>query len=399
MSTSGKLFDGVRFQWTPVSRATSYRVVVNDVVVGTITETEYEIRGHSDGDVLSIKVEHRSDGATYTDAPYRTLKYSVESQFTQIYKQADNPNYPRPSFAETFLDPYNPAEYVLIKHAQLNLGTYNSDTDTYTEFTGYTGYKECRRNYQTKELIGLSNDQFRNFGANLANVHAGANLLADHLVYSHSSTVNGFDISYEGTIYFSTNDNEIWSMDADGSNPQLLFSTTGAPGSVATDPYDSDTLVYVDGDDIKYRVLSTGVTTDVIVGNMSGNTGIFVLNGVMYTNYCWKSAGGYMRMNLDGTNVYEYTGRVWSFGFVLDTVNKRAITLEDNEYIVHVDGSIDDLPPDPAGTILVLRPISIEAACQQSRKQPRTGSVTRWDNPVQPQRLYRSTALHNLHTS
>ena len=361
MTSSTTYYDGVRIQWTLVSGATSYRVVVNDVVGPVTTETEYDVRGYSDGDVLDIKVEYSSDDATYTNAQYRTLEYVVQGQFTTLFTLADTPTYPRPTHAEIFVDPYNPAEYVLTRHGQLSLGTYNIDTGTLTEYSAYQGYKECRRIYQTQEVIGLGGNQFRNLGANLSKVIAGE---FTPTLYVHSATINGFDISYGGTVYFSAG-TEIWSLDSDFGNAQLLFSTTGTAGSVATDPYNPDTLVYVDGTDIKYRVLSTGVTTDLIVGNMETNTGIFVLNGVMYTNYFFKPGkGGYVRMNLDGTNVYEYVpsqGYVWSFGFVLDTVNKRAITLEDNEYFVHTDGSIANLPPDPSSMMLVPRPIFIEA--------------------------------------
>ncbi|CAM9180368.1 unnamed protein product, partial [Ectocarpus sp. 12 AP-2014] len=172
------------------------------------------------------------------------------------------------------------------------------------------------------------------------------------LLYLHPVHVKRFDLSFDGTIYFSDVNNEIWSINPDGSNAQFIFSTTGDAGEIATDPHNTDTLVYVDGEDIKHRVISTGVTTDVIVGKMNTNKGMVVLNGVLYTNYHFKPGHGwYIRMNLDGTNVYEYNdpqSYLHSFGFVVDTVNKKAYTLSTPHYYLHDDPDIADLPPDPS---------------------------------------------------
>lgn len=225
---------------------------------------------------------------------------------TQIVTMTEKPNYPRPGLAFSFLDPYNPHEYVIKRHGKNIVGTYNMETDTYTELHTYHTYpSDIRRNYQTKEMISLDSNRFTDLGVNLEHAYGTGD--GRTTLYTHSENMRKFEISYHGKIYFSTNSNQIWSLEADGSNPQMLFSTTGAAGTLATDPLDADTLVYVDGSDIKYRVLSTGVTTDVIVGNMDGNRAMVVLNGVLYTNYYHKpGVGGYIQMNLDGTNVYEY---------------------------------------------------------------------------------------------
>lgn len=362
IDVTATFYDGVDVEWDPVTGATSYRVLVNDVAVSTTTETTHSARGYADGDVLNIQVQSSTDDTTYTDAEYRSLSdILVQIQFSSLLS---NPtNYPRPVDAVSFLDPYNPEEYILRRHGQNIVATYNIATDAYTELNSFTLslVTEMRYNYQDRRIIGIWGSNFIDLGikAEYLGIYTSQDDLgSDHLFYTHTSTILFFDISFLGVIHFSTVDNEVWSVNTDGSNAQLLFSTTGTLGAIATDPHDPDTLVYVDGDDIKYRVLSTGVTTDVIVGNMSNNTGIVVLNGVVYTNYFFKpGVGGYISVNLDGvTNLYEFTpsfqSYVWSFGFVVDTVNKTAYTLEDNEIFAHVDGNIADLPADPAPPIV-----------------------------------------------
>ena len=354
---TGVFYDGVSVEWAPVDDATSYRVVVNDVVVvASTTETKHSARGYANGAVLNIQIQSSTDDATYTDIEYGYLGgITVQGEYSYLIS---NPaNYPRPASAVSYLNPYDPAEYAL--RATNGLGaTYNIATGAYAE-TIVSSYLEVRYNYQTRGMIGRLGTELVNLGQNaryLGLYPDQSMLREDHEFYNHSTSFRNFDVSFHGVIYFSTTTDEIWSVNIDGSNAQLLFSTSGTAGPIATDPHNPDTLVYLDGDDIKYRILSTGVTTDVIVGNMSRNVGIVVLNGVVYTNYFFKPGiGGYIRVNLDGvTNLYEYTppqNYVWSFGFIVDTVNKTAYTLEDDEIFAHVDGSIADLPPDPAPVV------------------------------------------------
>lgn len=317
---------------------------VGDVVQARAIGYTITLRGNLSDGIYSYQV-----GVCNDDAAPQTFTIDVPTDLTlqplpPTTTIVEPPNYPRPFSAVSFLDPYNPGTYALRLHSPPNVATYNIDTDVMTQLS--TLYLlGMRYNYQTREMVGLFGSSLYNLGVNLSRDEAT-------VFYTHSSAMRKLDVSFQGLIYFSTADDEIWSVNTDGSNAQLLFSTTGTSGSVASDPHNPDTLVYVDGSDIKYRVLSTGVTVNVITGSMDGNTAIVVLDGVVYTNYYFKpNVGGFIRLNLDGSNVYEYLppnqSYIWSFGFVVDTVNKVAYTLEDNKFYAHADPNIADLPPDP----------------------------------------------------
>lgn len=124
--------------------------------------------------------------------------------------------------------------------------------------------------------------------------------------------------------------------------------------------------MYVDGSDLKYRVLSTGVTTTVLTGGFDMNNGIDVIDGTIFTCKRWQ-ATGYTRVKLDGVTDLYLGDRSWGFGFVTDTVNKVAYIHAIgspggvNGMTTFLDPLIPDLPPDPSAMMLVPRPIFIQA--------------------------------------
>lgn len=366
ITTPGKFPDGVSVQWTSVSGATSYQVVVNGSPTVITADTEYSARGYADGTMLDIVIQSSTDDVSFTNAPYRSIKYHVQEAFN--YTESP-PNFLRiaPRGATTFLDPYNPTDIVFKPFSHQTVWKYNISTDTATELNSYTTYPDMfGRNYQTKDIIMLTINTLTNLGPDcveLDNYTSVHNLKTARGFYTHPSQIQSFEVSFDGTIYFVSG-NEVWSMSADGTGAQILFTTTETAGPIASDPHDPDSLVYVDGENLKHRVISTGVTNDVIVGNMSGTLIMVLLNGVVYFNYYNKSSiGGYVRVNTDGTNMYGWTpesSATFGFGFVMDTVNKASYTLDTNKYHANVDGSIADLPPDPSLFLATPRPLSIK---------------------------------------
>lgn len=357
ITVSNRYYDGIDIVWEPVAGATSYNVFVNDVLSGTTTDTTFSSRGHSSGTALNFKIQSSTDDAVYTDAIYRSAS-AVVSDFLQ-YSTSLPTNIIEGS-ATTWLDPYNPVEMVASVGNRLQL--YNPVSKTYTYVVQYN-VSHFAVNYQTKEIIGAQGLSVVNLGKDLENAFEfttdHVSFYANNTIYTHTSNITGIDVSFDGsTIYFTSAD-EIWTMDIDGSNPQLLFATTGTARSLSLDPLDPDTLVYVDGDDLMYRVLSTGVTTTVRTLGWAFNNGINVLDGMIYTVKKWQNEG-FLRVRLDGVTDLIEGDRTWGFGFVLDTVNKKAYHPSIGSMGVVIDGTIPDLPPDPSIMVLVPRPLSIE---------------------------------------
>lgn len=163
-------------------------------------------------------------------------------------------------------------------------------------------------------------------------------------IYTHPTQIQNFHCAFDGLIYFTVKTaNEIWNVKGNGTGAQLLFALNSTATSVATDPYHPNTLVY--GGD-----LSTGISRVVFAGaKMALNTGITVLDDVIYTTYRWQNEG-YLRVNIDGVTGLEQGTRSWGFGTLVDTVNKQVFSLAIGNYIVTVDGgfAMASLPPDPS---------------------------------------------------
>lgn len=363
ISVRSRFYDGIEIEWVPVAGATSYNVFVNDVLATTTTETIFSSRGHVPDTVLNFRVQSSTDDVTYTDALYRTLPSAIVKDFfiygiTQPFGRSNEGS------GTIWLDPYNPVEMILGVNSTIHL--YDPISKVLTQVATYL-VSHYARNYQNKEIIGAHGVTIANLGAGLANVYANdnASFFANHTIYLHSTNIKGLDVSFDGTtIYFSAGTNEIWSVSIDGTNPQLLFSTTGESRSLSLDPHDPDTLVYVDGSDLMYRNLSTGITTTVLAGGFALNNGIDVIDGTIFTFKRFQGTG-YTRVKLDGITDFVEGPRAWGFGFVTDTVNKVAyghgITNSYDDLNVVIDGLIPDLPADPSIMALAPRPISIRA--------------------------------------
>lgn len=269
-------------------------------------------------------------------------------------------NFPRPGHADTFLDPYGTStEYYFHKHAESFLSKYNISTDTVTVVNSMTtNFLQIKRDWITKRVYGLRSNTIVDLGVdavefdNYAEINA---LQAAKGFYTHPTTLDFFELDFTGKIYFRANSkSEIWSMDSNGTNAVKMFDSdgSGGRGPVASDPLDDDSIVYVDGSNIVHRVISTGVTTVVVTGDMESCPGIFLLDGVVYANYRFKfGAGkGFVIHDITGTLIYAYQGSrnfVWTFGYVIDYANKMLYTLDDDRYHAHSYPSMADLPPDP----------------------------------------------------
>lgn len=236
------------------------------------------------------------------------------------------------------------------------------------------------RNYQNKEVYIVSGNNARrilNVGvdAEALTTNVGLGTLVntnDYTLFQHTSNVLNFAISFGGTtVYCATADNEIRSVGTDGLGDQLIFTTVGPVGTLAPDPWDANTLVYIDGSDLKYRNLATTVTTDVIVGDMNGSNYLAVLDGVVHTALYFKTNKGFIITRLDGTDVFEYLPEMTATftlnymltsGLIVDSVNKKVYILSttDNLFWTIIDANIADLPPDPSVFSVTPRPISLD---------------------------------------
>lgn len=283
-------------------------------------------------------------------------------------------NFPRPGHADSYLDPYDTStEYYYHGHGESFLSKYNISTDTVTTIDPMlTNFLQIKRDWITKKVYGLRSNTIVDLGVdaiefqNYAEINA---LQAAQGFYTHPTTLDFFELDFTGKIYFRANSKmEVWSMDSDGSNAVKLFDSdgSGGRGPIASDPHNDDSLVYVDGANIVHRVISTGVTTTIITGEMDTCPGIFLLDGIVYTNYRFKFGvgKGFVILDITGTIIYEYQGSrnfLWSFGFNIDYANKKIYTLDDDRYHEHSYPSMIDLPPNPYVDPLAIVPSSIYA--------------------------------------
>lgn len=353
-SVTTRYYDGWDVTWEAVEGATSYQVVVNDIVVGTTTDLTFTTGGHADGAHLRISIKYSTDDVTYADAPYRYTNATVQAKFSKLVSPS---NFERLSEGSaTWLDPYNPSDIIYAKSG--GIGIYNFSTDTITSYPNY-GMHMFRRSFATKDVIGLANTRLINLGENAKRL---VQATVPPEFYTHPQSIQHFHCSYGGLIYYTVkNSNEVWSVNVDGTDAQLLFTLNGTATSLATDPHNPTTLVYGDGNDLMYRNLSTGVSRVVFAGaKMSLNNGIVVLDDVIYTTYRWQTQG-YLRVNIDGVTDLVQGARAWGFGTVVDTVNQMVYQLDIGNYTVHVDGSftIASLPPDPSSMIVTTSPLGL----------------------------------------
>ncbi|AAK14465.1 unnamed protein product [Ectocarpus sp. 4 AP-2014] len=271
--------------------------------------------------------------------------------------------------AMCFLDMFNPVEVLLKDLTSHQLSIYNMVTNTVTDIGDpLPGLLFVKKNYVTNEFYSCSHMgnglHVFNLGKDLANIYGGMTFTQsqseEYRVFSSSSYIKGLDVSLDGTtIYYSNASNEIRSVGTDGSNDQLILETTGVPGKVSLDPLNSATLVYVDGSDIKYHNLASGVTKDVADDHHCIE--MTVLNGTLYATFYFKPGLAYIRMNLDGSDVYSVTDRITLRSQLVDTVNKVVYSVKaDGEAYITADPNIADLPDAPGLVSVVPRPMSID---------------------------------------
>ena len=272
--------------------------------------------------------------------------------------------------ATGFLDMFNPVEVLLRNPSSHQAMIYNMVTNTVTDIgIPIPGLLFVKKNYATNEFYSCSHNSgglhVFNLGKDLANLYGGMTFSQsqseDYRVFSSSNYIKGLDVSLDGTtIYYSNASNEIRSVGTDGSNDHLILATTGLPGKVALDPLNSATLVYVDGSDFKYLNLATGVTSTVTdLGDRCAD--MTVLDGVLYAIFYFTPGRMYIRMNLDGSDVYSLTDRITVRSQLVDAVNKVVYSIKDDgtAYITP-DPSIADLPDAPGLVSVVPRPMSID---------------------------------------
>lgn len=86
-----------------------------------------------------------------------------------------------------------------------------------------------------------------------------------------------------------------------------------------------------------------------------------VLNVTLYATFFFTPGHMYIRMNLDGSDVYWLTDRITVGKQRVDTVNKvvYSVTADGTAYI-HAEQNITDLPDDPGLVFAAPRPMSID---------------------------------------
>ena len=350
-------FDGWRIIWDLVEGATSYQLVVNDVIIGTTTDLFMDARGYADSVELKFVIRSSTDDVTYTDVKYYYNSAVVKENFKSLVSPVNF--YRINEGGGDWMDPYDPKLWVMQRSNYVYV--YDPEADTRVDYY-YVGINSVRRSYTTGKIIGLAySNRLVDFGIELSVLVNGE---TPQILYTHPNQIRNFHCSFDGLIYFTdTTNNEIWTINENGTNPQVLFALNSTATSVATDPYHPNTLVYGDGTDLMYRDLSTGISRIVFAGaKMLYNNGITVLDDVIYTSYRWQ-VEGYLRVNIDGVTDLDQGLRVWGFGTLVDTVNQKVFTLDIGNYTVNVDGgfTIASLPPDPSKMSLRLNPLGFIA--------------------------------------
>ena len=356
ISETKKYTDGYTISWPPMEGATSYQVSVNGVL-GTTTETTYTTRGHADGTYLDVKLFYSTDDVTYVKYRYAYRGLNVQAKFSELLSTPVGPW----NGSLTWVDPYNPTKMIF---SNGNAIIFDVTNRTIVANRGLgVQIKMFRRSFTTKEILGVNSNKFYNFGENAKHIVEGTVPPLPAPFYTHPEPILYFDCSYTGLIYFiAQTSNEIWTVNVDGTNAQLLFALNGTGSSLATDPYDRTTLVYADGDALMYRNLSTGASRVVLPSKMSLNYGMTVLNDVIYTTYRWQNEG-YIRVNIDGVSDYFQGIRSWGVGTLVDTVNQVVYDFTIGQYSIYHDSTytIASLPADPSSMIVAVNPLGMRA--------------------------------------
>ena len=252
-------------------------------------------------------------------------------------------------------DPYNPKEFWFTEEKDLKV--YNIYTNEIKKINSFDlNISSLKRSWLSREIIVQIDNRFINLGVDAKELQKYDNLkslIQNRYFYCHKTIVNYMELSFNGIIFFRCNSNEIWSINQNGSNPKKLFTLDNQTGgTIITDPYNKDNIVYVDGNDIICSSISTNIKKTIIKGFMGDNKGMFLLNGILYTNYIFdfEPDHGFIVVKLDDRSILKSwkppIGFIWGFGFLVDTVDKKCFHLEDDKYYLNYI-SVDDLPEDP----------------------------------------------------
>ena len=356
-SVTRQYYDGWAVAWDAVEGATSYQLVVNDVVVGTTTDLSLETRGHADNTLLNIAILSSTDDVTYTGVRYYSTQAIVKNKFVTTV-EPENFTFVREGGGD-WVDPYNPGEAILPHNNGLYMHNFHDGTMVY--YPNSYAITILRRSFRTTAVIGLANNKLFSLGRGATDLIDGKALTE---IYNHPSQIQSFHCSFSGLIYFTVKtSNEVWTVEENGTDAQLLFTLNGTATTVATDPHHPNTLVYGDGNDLMYRDLSTGDSRVVFAGaKMDLNNRLIVIDNIIYTCYRWQTEG-YLRVNIDGVSDFELDTRSWGFGMLVDTVNQEVYVLDVYGYDIHVDRgfTIASLPPDPSKTSVTVNPLGFVA--------------------------------------
>ena len=252
-------------------------------------------------------------------------------------------------------DPYNPKEFWFTEENDLKI--YNIYTNEIKKINSFDlNISSIRRSFITRDIIVQIGNKFINLGVEAKELKKHDNLkslIQNRYFYCHKTIINYMELSFNGNIFFRCNSNEIWSVNQNGSNPKKLFTLENENGgTITTDPYNNDSIVYVDGNDIIYSSISTDIKKTIIKGFMSDNKGMFLLSGKLYTNYIFdfEPDHGFILVKIEDGSILKSwkppINFIWAFGFLVDTINKKCFHLEDDKYYLN-DISVDDLPEDP----------------------------------------------------
>ena len=157
-------------------------------------------------------------------------------------------------------DPYNPKKFFFNEKNDLKL--YDIYTNEIKKINSFElNISSIKRSFITRDIIVQIDNRFINLGVGAEELQKYDNLkslIQNRYFYCHKTTINYMELSFNGTIFFRCNSNEIWSINQNGSTPKKLFTLdNGTGGTIITDPYNHDNIVYVDGDDIICCLLYT----------------------------------------------------------------------------------------------------------------------------------------------
>lgn len=280
--------------WTPVQSAVSYNVLQDGDLIANTAGTEFEVTGLGLENTYVFTLEYSSDGVNFLPAKYYSVRLTTESRIT-VFENSMPDNWMNPWAYFGVTDPYDPRELIVGTRDSGGLHTvqrYSIDTDTYTKIADwYPQLGLHARSWITKKIfIVLHSDSKSVYDAGVDCERIGlfTSLAAfinhpESLVFTQSQDITGLAFTFEEDrlLYSTAANKQVRSVSADGSGDTLLFTHPSLPvSSLAIDPWDSSSLVFVGGA-LYHRNLDTG--TETYLHHKAYNCrGVTVVNGVVY---------------------------------------------------------------------------------------------------------------------